>query len=159
ARHVQSTLWRVPRQGDPGATPLTPESVKPAGGRRDEVQRSGPLAGVKILHLTSVVMGAFATQILAALGADVIKVESPEGDNMRHVGPMNHPGMGHIYLHANRGKRSIVLDLKQPQARKAALQLAERCDVLISNVRPQALARLGLDYNALRERNPRLIHV
>jgi crotonobetainyl-CoA:carnitine CoA-transferase CaiB-like acyl-CoA transferase len=135
------------------------ESVKPADKERDALQRSGPLAGVKILDLTSVVFGPFATQILAALGADVIKVESPEGDNMRHVGPMNHPGMGHIYLHANRGKRSIVLDLKQPQARKAALELAERCDVLISNVRPQALARLGLDYEALRERNPRLIHV
>lgn len=121
--------------------------------------RGGPLAGVKVLDLTSVVMGPFATQILAALGADVIKVESPEGDNMRHVGPMNHPGMGHIYLHANKGKRSVVLDLKQAAARDAALKLAESCDVLISNVRPQALARLGLDYESVRERNPRLIHV
>ncbi|CAD6550889.1 Acetyl-CoA:oxalate CoA-transferase [Paraburkholderia hiiakae] len=121
--------------------------------------RGGPLAGVRILDLTSVVMGPFATQILAALGAEVIKVESPDGDNMRHVGPMKHPGMGHIFLHANRGKRSLVLDLKQPEARKAALQLAERCDVLISNVRPQALARLGLDYDAVRAVNPRIIHV
>lgn len=121
--------------------------------------RGGPLAGVRILDLTSVVMGPFATQILAALGAEVIKVESPDGDNMRHVGPMKHPGMGHIFLHANRGKRSLVLDLKQPEARKAALQLAERCDVLISNVRPQAMARLGLDYEAVRAVNPRIIHV
>lgn len=121
--------------------------------------RGGPLAGVRILDLTSVVMGPFATQILAALGAEVIKVESPDGDNMRHVGPMKHPGMGHIFLHANRGKRSLVLDLKQPKARKAALQLAERCDVLISNVRPQAMARLGLDYDAVRAVNPRIIHV
>lgn len=131
-------------------------STAPAG---DTAKRGGPLAGVRILDLSSVVMGPFATQILAALGAEVIKVESPEGDNMRHVGPMNHPGMGHIYLHANRGKRSLVLDLKQPEARRAALQLAERSDVLISNVRPKALARLGLDYESVRALNPRIIHV
>ena len=119
----------------------------------------GPLAGVKILDLTSVVMGPFATQILAQLGAEVIKVETPEGDNMRHVGPMNHAGMGHIFLHANAGKRSIVLNLKHPDGREAALKLAEGCDVFISNVRPQALTRLGLDYEAVRQRNPRIIHV
>lgn len=120
---------------------------------------SGPLAGVKVLDLTSVVMGPFATQILASLGAQVTKVETPEGDNMRHVGPMRNPGMGHIFLHANQGKRSVVLDLKQEAGREAALKLAEASDVLISNVRPQALARLGLDYGSVRERNPRLIHV
>ena len=122
-------------------------------------ERRGPLSGVRILDMTSVVLGPFATQILAALGADVIKLESPEGDTMRHVGPMNHRGMGHIYLHANQGKRSIVLDMKQPAGREAALKLAERSDVLISNVRPKAMARLGLDYESLRARNPRLIHV
>lgn len=120
---------------------------------------AGPLAGVRILDLTSVVMGPFATQILAQLGADVIKVESQEGDNMRHVGPMVHPGMGHIFLNANAGKRSIVLDLKQADGREAALKLAEGCDVFISNVRPQALARLGLDYEAVQQRNPAIIHV
>jgi crotonobetainyl-CoA:carnitine CoA-transferase CaiB-like acyl-CoA transferase len=119
----------------------------------------GPLAGIKVLDLTSVVMGPFATQILAALGADVIKIESPEGDNMRHVGPMNHEGMGHIFLHANQGKRSVVLDLKQPAAREAVKKLIGGCDVLISNIRPGALARLGLDYESVRARNPRLIHV
>ena len=119
----------------------------------------GPLAGVKILDLTSVVMGPFATQILAQLGAEVVKVETPEGDNMRHVGPMKHAGMGHIYLHANAGKRSIVLNLKHPDGREAVLKMAESCDVFISNVRPQALARLGLDYEAVRQRNPRIIHV
>jgi crotonobetainyl-CoA:carnitine CoA-transferase CaiB-like acyl-CoA transferase len=120
---------------------------------------SGPLGGVRILDLTSVIMGPFATQLLAQLGAEVIKVESPEGDNMRHVGPMVHPGMGHIFLHANAGKRSIVLDLKQEAGREAALKLAERCDVFISNVRPAAMARLGLDDEAVRQRNPRLIYV
>lgn len=121
--------------------------------------RPGPLAGVRILDLTSVILGPFATQILAQLGADVIKVESQDGDNMRHVGPMNHPGMGHIFLHANGGKRSIVLDLKHEEGREAALKLAEGCDVLISNVRPKAMARLGLHYEAVKERNPRIIYV
>ena len=119
----------------------------------------GPLTGVKVLDLTSVVMGPFATQILASLGAEVVKVESPEGDNMRHVGPMHHAGMGHIFLHANQGKRSVVLDLKQAEAREALLRMAEQSDVLISNVRPQALARLGLDYASVRARNARIIHV
>lgn len=104
-------------------------------------------------------MGPFATHILASLGADVTKIESPEGDNMRHVGPMRNPGMGHIFLHANQGKRSVVLDLKQPEAREALLCLAEQSDVLISNVRPPALARLGLDYASVRARNERIIHV
>lgn len=120
---------------------------------------SGPLAGVKILDLTSVVMGPFATQILAQLGAEIIKVETPEGDNMRHVGPMIHAGMGPIFLHANAGKKSIVLDLKHPEGREAALKMAEGCDVFISNVRPQALTRLGMDYEAVRQRNPCIIHV
>lgn len=120
---------------------------------------AGPLAGVRVLDLTSVILGPFATQILAQLGADVIKVETQDGDNMRHVGPMNHEGMGHIFLHANGGKRSIVLDLKHPDGREAALKLAESCDVLISNVRPKAMARLGLDYEAVKERNARIIYV
>ncbi|MFC7517560.1 CaiB/BaiF CoA transferase family protein [Herbaspirillum sp. GCM10030257] len=121
--------------------------------------QSGPLAGIRILDMTSVIMGPYATQILASLGADVIKIETPDGDNMRHVGPMRHAGMGHIFLHANQGKRSIVLDLKQPQGREAVLCLAEHADVLITNVRPQAIARLGLDYESVRERNSRIIHV
>ncbi len=119
----------------------------------------GPLSGVRVLDLTSVVMGPFATQQLAQLGADVTKVESPEGDNMRQVGPMRHPGMGHIFLHANQGKRSVVLDLKKPAAREALIELAAQSDVFISNIRPQALARLGLDHDSLRDRCPRLIHV
>lgn len=120
---------------------------------------AGPLSGVRILDLTTVVMGPFATQILAQLGADVIKVESPDGDNMRHVGPMHSPGMGHIFLNANAGKRSLVLDLKKPEALEAVLRLVEGVDVLISNVRPQAMTRLGLNYESVRVRNPRIIHV
>jgi crotonobetainyl-CoA:carnitine CoA-transferase CaiB-like acyl-CoA transferase len=120
---------------------------------------AGPLAGVRILDLTTVIMGPFATQILAGLGAEVTKVEPPEGDNMRHVGPARNAGMGHIFLHANQGKRSVVVDLKRPGGLEVVHRLAERSDVLISNVRPQALQRLGLDDASVRARNPRIIHV
>jgi len=120
---------------------------------------AGPLSGVRILDLSSVVMGPYATQILADLGADVIKVESTSGDNMRAVGPMRNPGMGHLYLHLNRNKRSIVLDLKTPEGREACLQLAESCDALLYNIRPQAMARLGLSYEAVAARNPRIVYL
>lgn len=119
----------------------------------------GPLHGVKVIDMTSVIMGPFATQILASLGADVVKVESPEGDNMRHVGPMRNPGMGPIFLQANQGKRSVVLDLKQPAAREALQAMLADADVLISNVRPQAMARLGLAYEDIAAQHPRLIYV
>ncbi len=120
---------------------------------------AGPLAGVRVLDLTTVILGPFATQILAGLGAEVIKIESPEGDDMRHVVPMHNPGMGHIYLHLNRGKRSLVLDLKHPKAREALLRLVPGADVFISNIRPQALARLNLHYEALSAIQPGLIYV
>jgi len=135
------------------SAPAQPGPTLPAG---------GPLAGVKVLDLTSVVMGPYTTQLLAGLGADVLKVETPAGDNMRHVGPMHPsgpPGMGPLFLHLNQGKRSLVLDLKQPAGLSTAQALAGRCDVLISNVRPAALARLGLDDATLRPLHPRLIHV
>jgi crotonobetainyl-CoA:carnitine CoA-transferase CaiB-like acyl-CoA transferase len=117
------------------------------------------LAGVKILDLTAVLMGPSATQTLAALGAEVIKIEPPGGDNVRNVGPMRNPGMGHIFLHVNSGKKSVVLDLKKPAAVEALLHLAEQCDVMISNVRPLAMARLGLDYETVKARNPKIIYV
>jgi crotonobetainyl-CoA:carnitine CoA-transferase CaiB-like acyl-CoA transferase len=119
---------------------------------------TGPLAGIRILDLTSVILGPYATQILADFGADVIKVESPSGDIMRHVGPMRNAGMGHIYLNLNRNKRSIALDLKQAAARDALRKLAATADVFVTNVRPAAMARLGLGYDDIREANPRIIY-
>lgn len=120
---------------------------------------SGPLAGIRIIDLTTVILGPYATQILGDLGADIIKVEPREGDNMRHSAPMKHAGMGHIFLHLNRNKRSIVLDLKQPAGRDAMLRLCATADVLIYNVRPQAMARLRLSYDDVRAANPRIIYV
>ncbi|HEX4927408.1 MAG TPA: CoA transferase [Burkholderiales bacterium] len=120
---------------------------------------SGPLAGVRVLDLTTVVMGPYATQILGDFGAEVIKVEPPSGDVMRYAWPFRHPGMGHIFLNANRNKRSVVLDLKQPAARKACLAIAKSCDVLVYNIRPQAMARLGLSYEQVKQENEKIIYV
>lgn len=119
--------------------------------------RNGPLHGVRILDLTTVIMGPAATQILGDLGADVIKIESPDGDSMRKVGPVRHKGMGPMYLQANRNKRSVKLDLKDPKDRQRLIALAGAVDVVVSNIRPQALRRLGLDYATLSQANPGVI--
>jgi crotonobetainyl-CoA:carnitine CoA-transferase CaiB-like acyl-CoA transferase len=124
----------------------------------DAEPASGPLRGVRILDLTTVVMGPFATQMLGDLGADVVKIESQTGDSMRWIGPWRHEGMGPLFLQANRNKRSVVLDLKTAEGKQALIKLANRADVLVSNVRPQALQRLGLDYETIRTGNKRIIY-
>lgn len=118
----------------------------------------GPLEGIKIIDMTSVLMGPYATQMLGDMGADVIKVEAPDGDVTRQIAPSRNPGMGAIYLNANRNKRSICLDLKQEAGRAALLRLAADADVLVYNIRPQAMRRLGLDYETLAAVNPRLVY-
>lgn len=133
--------------------------TRAAGGPSLRHTPGGPLSGVRILDLTSIVLGPLATVVLAGLGAEIIKVEAPGGDNVRNAGAMKHPGMGHVFLNNNRGKRSIVLDLKQAAARRAMHLLAKDADVLLSNVRAAAMQRLELDYASLRATNPRLIYV
>ena len=118
-----------------------------------------PLAGIRIVDLTSVVMGPWATYILAGYGADVIKVESPDGDVMRYAGPSRHHGMGSLFMFMNRGKRSIALDLKRLEARDALLRVCERADVFITNVRPAAMRRLGLGYDDVAAVNARIVYV
>lgn len=119
---------------------------------------TGPLAGIRIIDMSMMLLGPYATKLLADLGADVIKVEAPTGDGRRDYGPRRHPKMGGMFIAENRGKRSIVLDLKQPQGRDALIRLCRDADALLFNTRPQSMARLGLSWDALRAVNPRLVY-
>jgi crotonobetainyl-CoA:carnitine CoA-transferase CaiB-like acyl-CoA transferase len=118
----------------------------------------GPLTGVRVVDVTQVVLGPFATQVLGDLGADVIKVESPAGDNTRQIGPSRTPGMGSYYANLNRNKRSVVLDLKRKPAMDALWRLIECADVFVHNMRIAAMERLGLDYASVAARNPRIVY-
>jgi crotonobetainyl-CoA:carnitine CoA-transferase CaiB-like acyl-CoA transferase len=119
---------------------------------------SGPLAGVRVVDLTTVVLGPVATQMLGDMGAEVIKVETPDGDPVRGLGPARHPGMGAYFLNVNRNKQSLALDLKRPEALQALLRLAVTADVFVHNMRPGAAARLGIDYQRITAANPRIVY-
>jgi len=119
----------------------------------------GPLSGVRVVDLTTVVVGPICTRTLADYGAEVIKVEAPGGDLLRTMAEgSRNPGMSGKFINFNRNKRSIVLDLKNKDGHAALLRLIAKADVFVSNVRPEALARAGLDHASLAKRNPRLIH-
>jgi crotonobetainyl-CoA:carnitine CoA-transferase CaiB-like acyl-CoA transferase len=111
-----------------------------------------------VLDLTSVVLGPYATQMLGDLGADIVKVEAPEGDTTRYTGPRISRDMASLFMGVNRNKRSIVLDLKTAQARDVLLRLVDQSDVFVHNIRPQKLESLGLGVELLCRRNPRLIY-
>lgn len=122
-------------------------------------QNAGPLHGIRVLDLTSVIMGPVCTQILADYGATVVKIEPPEGDVMRHAGAKRVAGMGAMFLHANQGKQSVVLDLKREADIARLREMLPSFDVLVHNVRPQAMRRLGLDDASIRALHPKLVYV
>jgi crotonobetainyl-CoA:carnitine CoA-transferase CaiB-like acyl-CoA transferase len=121
---------------------------------------SGPLSGYRVIDMTTVVAGPYATQIIADLGADVIKVEGTEGDLMRSAGPTRaHADMAPIYLNLNRNKRSLALDLRHDSAKAALRALIAGADAFITNVRPQGMARLGFDYEGVRALRADIVYV
>ena len=122
-------------------------------------QATGPLRGITVLDLTSVVSGPLCTQTLGDLGAEVIKVETPQGDTSRRLGFPGKAGFAAYFAQFNRNKRSLVLDLKQPAAVEVVCRLARRADVLLENWRPDVAERLGLGWQKLSAENPRLIYV
>jgi crotonobetainyl-CoA:carnitine CoA-transferase CaiB-like acyl-CoA transferase len=121
--------------------------------------QTGPLSGVRVLDFTRVLAGPFATMLLADLGADVVKIERPDGgDDTRQFGPPFLSGESTYFLSINRGKRSITVDLKSEHGQAVIRALAHQSDVLVENFRPGVLNRLGFGYEALKELNPRLIY-
>jgi crotonobetainyl-CoA:carnitine CoA-transferase CaiB-like acyl-CoA transferase len=117
-----------------------------------------PLDGVRVVDLTTVVSGPYSTLLLADFGADVVKVEAPAGDVARDLGPRAHEGMAAVYLACNRGKRSVVLDLRTDEDRARLAQLVAASDVLVHNMRRDAAARCGADPDTLLAVNPALVH-
>jgi crotonobetainyl-CoA:carnitine CoA-transferase CaiB-like acyl-CoA transferase len=117
-----------------------------------------PLNGIRVLDLSNVIFGPYASQILADYGADVIKVEPPEGDSTRRTGPAKEENMAASFIGSNRSKRSIVLDLKNPAAQEALLALVDGTDIFMHNIRPQKLTRIGIEPEAILKRNPRIIY-
>jgi crotonobetainyl-CoA:carnitine CoA-transferase CaiB-like acyl-CoA transferase len=119
---------------------------------------AGPLTGVRVLDLTINVLGPVATMILGDMGAEVTKIETPDGDPNRQNGPARHPNMAAMHLNMNRNKRSVTLNLKRPEAREALLRLVESADVFVHSMRPAAAERLGIAYEEIARRNPRIIY-
>jgi crotonobetainyl-CoA:carnitine CoA-transferase CaiB-like acyl-CoA transferase len=118
----------------------------------------GALQGVRVVDMTSVLFGPYCTQLLGDMGADVIKLEGLEGDSTRNTGPTRSPGLAAVFLGNTRNKRSISVDLKRPEGREVAMALIATADVFVTNIRPKAIHRLGLDYASVRGDNPRLVY-
>ncbi|MBF6449329.1 CoA transferase [Nocardia elegans] len=119
---------------------------------------AGPLAGVRVIDLTAMVMGPYCTQIMADMGAEVIKVEPPAGDNTRYISAGPEPGMGGVFVNVNRGKRSVVLDLRTESGKAALRDLIRGGDVFIHSMRGRAIAALGFDYPAVAALNPAIVY-
>jgi len=119
---------------------------------------TGPLAGVRVVDLTGMVMGPYCTQIMADMGADVIKIEPPEGDNTRNISVGPAPGMSGVFTNVNRGKRSIVLDLRLEAGKTALRELIRQGDVFIHSMRAKAIVKLGFGYEAVAAINPKIVY-
>ena len=118
----------------------------------------GPLVGFRIIDLTAVISGPFCTQLLGDLGADIIKVEPPEGDSMRRIGRPRKNDVTASYLNFNRNKRSIVIDIKKEHGRDLVRRLAVKADALVENNRPGVADRLGIGYADIRRANPKIVY-
>ncbi len=118
----------------------------------------GPLQGVRVIDLTSIMLGPYLTRVLGDLDADVIKIESPQGDVLRQSVPARSAGMGAPFLNLNRSKRSVVLDLKHARARAVMQTLLRGADVLVHGMRPRSMANLGLSYEEVQAVNPRIVY-
>src|SRR6202034_2559766 len=127
-------------------------------GTRSMAKHTGPMVGVRVIDLTAMVMGPYCTQILADMGADVIKIEPPEGDGTRYisVGPVS--GMSGIFVNVNRGKRSVVLDLRTDAGKAALRKLVQEADVFIHSMRAKAIAKLGFSYQDVAAINPAIVY-
>jgi crotonobetainyl-CoA:carnitine CoA-transferase CaiB-like acyl-CoA transferase len=119
---------------------------------------TGPLRGIRVVDLTAMVMGPYCTQIMADMGADVIKIEPPEGDNTRYISVGPAPGMSGVFVNVNRGKRSVVLDLHSDAGQRALRALIQQADVFIHSMRFRAVARLGLSYAEVAAINPAIVY-
>src|SRR5690554_2890749 len=122
------------------------------------MKHTGPLSGIRVIDLTAMVMGPYCTQIMADMGADVIKVEPPAGDNTRYISVGPEPGLGGVFVNVNRGKRSIVLDLRSEEGKNALRELVKTGDVFIHSMRAKAIARLGFGYADVAAINPRIVY-
>jgi CoA:oxalate CoA-transferase len=119
---------------------------------------NAPLHGIRVLDFTRVLAGPFCTALLADLGAEIVKIEPPQGDDYRHIGPFKQ-GESALFSVVNRNKQSVVLDLTKPEARAVAAALAAKCDVVVENFRPGVADKLGIGYAALKAGNEKLIYV
>jgi crotonobetainyl-CoA:carnitine CoA-transferase CaiB-like acyl-CoA transferase len=125
----------------------------------EPASKSGPLSGIRVIDLTSVVFGPYATQIMADMGADVIKVEPPEGDNTRWISAGPAEGMGGVYVNVNRGKRSVMLNLRDDKDKEVLRRLVATADVFIHSMRGRAIAKLGFSYDDVKAIRPDVVYV
>jgi formyl-CoA transferase len=126
--------------------------------RAQQPHATGPLAGIRVIDLSVNVLGPVATQILGDMGADVVKIEPPQGDPNRDTGPARHRGMSAMHLNVNRNKRSVTLNLKLPEAQAALMRLVDGADVFVHSMRSAAARRRGISYDQINARNPRVIY-